>query len=95
VERPSRRFNRSRCHGSCKPCFRMRQAQAHERQKRQTYLQKRAVVLEPEERKAIAILQQMRALRKDQVARRREKQSERKVAHRKRWKRRRHKRRQG
>lgn len=47
-------------------------------QRKQTYLQKRAVVMEPEEKKAIAIMQQIRALRKDQVARRKEKQSERK-----------------
>jgi ribosome biogenesis protein BMS1 len=52
-------------------------------QSKQTYMQKRAVVLEPEEKKAIALLQQIRALRKDQVARRREKQQERKEAHRK------------
>ncbi|KAI0087738.1 DUF663-domain-containing protein [Irpex rosettiformis] len=52
-------------------------------QQRQTYMQKRAVVLEPEEKKAIALLQQVRALRKDQVARRREKQNERKEVHRK------------
>jgi len=38
----------------------------------QTYLQKRAVVLEPEEKKAVALLQQIRALRKDQVVRRKE-----------------------
>ena len=49
---------------------------------RQTYMQKRAVVLEPEEKKAIALLQQIRALRKDQVARRKEKQNERKEVHR-------------
>lgn len=47
-------------------------------------MQKRAVVLEPEERKAVALLQQIRALRKDQIVRRKEKQSERKEAHRKR-----------
>lgn len=51
-------------------------------QHRQTYLQKRAVVMEPEEKKAIALLQQIRALRKDQVAKRKEKQGERKAAHR-------------
>ncbi|KIL67991.1 hypothetical protein M378DRAFT_122310 [Amanita muscaria Koide BX008] len=45
-------------------------------QTKQTYLQKRAVVMEPEEKKAIALLQQMKALRKDQVARRKEKKSE-------------------
>ena len=52
-------------------------------QHRQTYMQKRAVVLEPEEKKAIALLQQIRALRKDQVAKRKVKQSERKDIHRK------------
>lgn len=52
-------------------------------QHRQTYIQKRAVVLEPEEKKAIALLQQIRALRKDQVVRRKEKQNERKEVHRK------------
>ncbi|KAF9523880.1 hypothetical protein CPB83DRAFT_910290 [Crepidotus variabilis] len=48
-------------------------------QKAQTYLQKRAVVMEPEEKKALALMQQMRALRKDQVARRKEKKSEKKA----------------
>jgi ribosome biogenesis protein BMS1 len=52
-------------------------------QHRQTYLQKRAVVLEPEERRAVALMQQIRALRKDQVARRREKQAGRKEVNRK------------
>lgn len=51
-------------------------------QHRQTYMQKRAVVMEPEEKKAIALLQQIRALRKDQVARRKEKQESRKATHR-------------
>lgn len=51
-------------------------------QKRTTYLQKRAVVMEPEEKKAVALLQQIRALRKDQVARRKDKQAERKAEHR-------------
>jgi len=35
-------------------------------------VQRRAVVLEPEEKKAIALLQQAKALRKDQVTRRRQ-----------------------
>ncbi|KAF6747958.1 GTP binding protein [Ephemerocybe angulata] len=47
-------------------------------QRAPTYLQKRAVVMEPEEKKAVALLQQIRALRKDQVARRREKKGEKK-----------------
>lgn len=48
------------------------------KQRSQTYLQKRAVVLEPEEREALALLQQMRALRKDKVAKRKEKKDEKK-----------------
>ncbi|KAJ3502899.1 hypothetical protein NLJ89_g8678 [Agrocybe chaxingu] len=47
-------------------------------QKHRTYLQKRAVIMEPEEKKAVALMQQMRALRKDQVARRKEKKNEKK-----------------
>jgi len=46
-------------------------------QKRKTYLQKRAVLLEPEEKRALAVMQQMRALRKGAIARRREKKQER------------------
>lgn len=48
-------------------------------QRSQTYLQKRAVVMEPEEKKAVALLQQMRALRKDQITRRKEKKAEKKT----------------
>ncbi|KAF9561058.1 DUF663-domain-containing protein [Agrocybe pediades] len=48
-------------------------------QKTETYMQKRAVVMEPEEKKALALMQQMRALRKDQVARRHEKKEEKKA----------------
>jgi len=48
-------------------------------QKAQTYLQKRAVVMEPEEKKALALMQQMRALRKDQIVRRKEKKLEKKA----------------
>ncbi|KAJ2914727.1 hypothetical protein MD484_g5682, partial [Candolleomyces efflorescens] len=47
-------------------------------QRTPTYLQKRAVVMEPEEKKAVALLQQIRALRKDQVVRRKEKKGEKK-----------------
>ncbi|KAG8935805.1 Glycoside hydrolase 2 (Mannanase, beta-galactosidase) [Tulasnella sp. 418] len=53
-------------------------------QRRQTYLQKRsAVVLEPEEKKAIQIMQEMRALTKDQAQKRKDKQAERRDAYRK------------
>jgi ribosome biogenesis protein BMS1 len=53
-------------------------------QRRSTYLQKRAVVLEPEERKRSALLQQMRALRKAQLDKRKEKKAEERVTRQKR-----------
>ncbi|PWN50183.1 DUF663-domain-containing protein [Violaceomyces palustris] len=46
-------------------------------QKKKTYLQKRAVVLEGDEKKAVALLQQMRAVQKEKVQKRRDKQVER------------------
>ena len=78
IERPPRRFNplvvpqklQAALPYASKP--RLMTAQG----KKKTYLQKRAVVMEPEEKKAIALLQQMKALRKDQVARRKEKKAE-------------------
>ncbi|KAF8969023.1 GTP binding protein [Flammula alnicola] len=80
VERAPRRFNpliipkklQSALPYGSKP--KLMQAQKHE-----TYLQKRAVVMEPEEKKALALMQQIRALRKDQVARRHEKKKEKKA----------------
>ncbi|KAG9052125.1 Glycoside hydrolase 2 (Mannanase, beta-galactosidase) [Serendipita sp. 407] len=51
--------------------------------KTKTYLQKRAVVLEPEEKRALTILQEMRALDKDKSIKRRDKQEERRAGHRK------------
>lgn len=52
-------------------------------QRKPTYMQSRAVVLEPEEKKAVALMQQIQALRKDKVARRKDKQEERRKEHRK------------
>ena len=49
-------------------------------QKRETYMQKRAVVLEPEEKKAMAIVGQMRALNKDKAAKRSNKKDERRAS---------------
>ena len=74
IERPGRRFN---------PLKVPRKLQASlpyaskpklmKPQKKATYLQKRAVLLEPEEKRALAVMQQMHALRKEAIARRREK----------------------
>ncbi|KAG8737832.1 Glycoside hydrolase 2 (Mannanase, beta-galactosidase) [Ceratobasidium sp. 414] len=87
VDRPSRRFN---------PLKIPRKLQAElpyaskikttRPRSHPTYMQKRAVVIEPEEKKATSVIQQIRAVRKDQVNRRREKQNERRAAHQKRLK---------
>jgi ribosome biogenesis protein BMS1 len=84
IERPARRFNTLRIPKQLQAALPYAsKPKLMKPQSKQTYMQKRAVVLEPEEKKAIALLQQIRALRKDQVARRREKQQERKETHRK------------
>jgi len=44
-------------------------------QKRQTLEQKRAVVLEPHERKAVSLVHQLNALRNEKAVKRREKQT--------------------
>ncbi|OJT13845.1 Ribosome biogenesis protein bms1 [Trametes pubescens] len=84
VERPARRFNPLRVPKKLQAALPYAsKPKVMKAAHRPTYLQKRAVVLEPEEKKAMALLQQVRALRKDQVARRREKQEERRSVHRK------------
>ena len=52
----------------------------HAPQKNLTYMQKRAVVLSEEERKAIGLLQQVQAIQKAKVAKRQEKKTESRVA---------------
>ena len=52
-------------------------------QSKKTYMQQRAVVMEPEEKRAVALLQQIKALRRDQIVRRKEKQNKRKEVYRK------------
>ncbi|KAI0775519.1 DUF663-domain-containing protein [Trametes elegans] len=84
VERPPRRFNPLRVPKKLQAALPYAsKPKVMKPQHRQTYMQKRAVVLEPEEKKALALMQQVRALRKDKVARRREKQEERRSVHRK------------
>ena len=75
IERPARKFNTLKISRKLQASLpyaskpKLMKPQSH-----RTYLQKRAVVLEPEEKKALAVMQQIRAIRKDQVSRRREKQ---------------------
>lgn len=79
VERPARNFNSLKISRKLQASLpyaskpKLMKTQSH-----RTYLQRRAVVLEPEERKALAMMQQIRAIRKDQVSRRRGKQDARK-----------------
>ena len=84
VERPARRFNPLKVPKKLQAALPYAsKPKLMKAQHRVTYMQKRAVVMEPEEKKAMALLQQVRALRKDQVARRREKQEERRAVRRK------------
>ena len=84
VERPARRFNPLKVPKKLQAALPYAsKPKLMKAQHRATYMQKRAVVMEPEEKKAMALLQQVRALRKDQVSRRREKQEERKAVYRK------------
>lgn len=48
-----------------------------------TYMQSRAVVMDDEEKKAMALLQQVQALRKEKVAKRADKKEEKRKEHRK------------
>ncbi|WWC86323.1 uncharacterized protein L201_001196 [Kwoniella dendrophila CBS 6074] len=52
-------------------------------QKKQTYLQSRAVILSEEDKKAVSLLQQIQSLKKDKISRRKEKQEERRKEYRK------------
>ena len=84
IERPARRFNTLKVSKKLQAALPYAsKPKLMKPQGKRTYMQKRAVVLEPEEKKAIALLQQVRALRKDQILRRREKQKERKEVRRK------------
>ncbi|RPD54653.1 DUF663-domain-containing protein [Lentinus tigrinus ALCF2SS1-7] len=84
VERPSRRFNPLKVPKKLQATLPYAsKPKLMKPQHRATYMQKRAVIMEPEEKKAMALLQQVRALRKDQVVRRREKKEEKRAEHRK------------
>ncbi|KAG6336272.1 hypothetical protein ID866_2826 [Astraeus odoratus] len=84
IERTPRRFNALKVSKKLQAALPYAsKPRAMKSQSRKTYMARRAVIMEPEEKKAIALLQQIRALRKEQVARRKERQSERKAVHRK------------
>lgn len=83
VERAPRRFNPLRVSKNLQAALPYAsKPKLMNAQRKETYLQKRAVILEPEEKRALALLQQARALRKDQVSRRRDKKEEHRSKHR-------------
>jgi ribosome biogenesis protein BMS1 len=85
IERPARKFNPLHIPQKLQAALPYASKPKLMTKKRsQTYLQRRAVVMEPEEREAVALLQQMRALRKDKVAKRKEKKDEKNQERRKR-----------
>jgi ribosome biogenesis protein BMS1 len=77
IERPARRFNLLKVPRKLQAALPYAsKPKLMKPQKKATYLQKRAVLLEPEEKRALAVMQQMRAIRKEAVVRRREKKQE-------------------
>ncbi|KAI0304537.1 GTP binding protein [Multifurca ochricompacta] len=77
IERPGRRFNALKVPRKLQAALPYAsKPKLMKPQKKATYLQKRAVLLEPEEKKALVVMQQMHALRKDAIMRRREKKQE-------------------
>lgn len=84
VERTTRRFNPLKVPRKLEASLPFAsKTKSVQKQRNPTYLQSRAVVMEPEEKKAVALLQQIQALRKDKAARRKDKQEERKSEYRK------------
>ncbi|KAI9635244.1 uncharacterized protein MKK02DRAFT_25911 [Dioszegia hungarica] len=84
VERTTRRFNTLKVPRKLEASLPFAsKTKSVAKQTKPTYLQSRAVIMDDNEKKAVALLQQMQSLRKDKVARRKEKQEERKEGHRK------------
>lgn len=77
IERPTRHFNALRVPRAVAAALPFKsQIVRAKPQKRPTYMQKRAVVLGGEEKKARALLQKLTTVRKDAVAKRRAKKDE-------------------
>ena len=84
IERPTRHFNPIRIPRQLAADLPFRSQMVVTRpQRKQTYMQKRAVVLGGEERKARDLMQKLMTLRNEKVAKRRAAQEERRKAHRK------------
>jgi ribosome biogenesis protein BMS1 len=77
IERPQRKFNPLKISKKLQAFLPYNsKPKSTKQQRRETYRHRRAVMLEPEQKRPMAVLQQMRALRKERVMRRREKKAD-------------------
>lgn len=84
IERTTRRFNTLKVPRKLEASLPFAsKTKKFSKQTKPTYMQSRAVVMDSDEKKAVALLQQVQALRKDKVARRNEKKEEKRKEHRK------------
>ncbi|WVQ82551.1 hypothetical protein IAT38_004680 [Cryptococcus sp. DSM 104549] len=84
IQRTTRRFNPLKVPRKLEASlpFASKTAQVS-KQRKPTYLQSRAVVMDEDEKKAVSLLQQIQTLKKDKAARRKDKQEERKKEYKK------------
>jgi len=84
IERTTRRFNTLKVPRKLQASLPFAsKTKQFSKQTKPTYMQSRAVVMDDEEKKAMALLQQVQALRKEKVAKRAEKKEEKRKEHRK------------
>jgi len=80
IERPTRRFNTLKVPRKLQAALPYAsKPKIIKPQRTATYMQKRAVIMDPEEKKALGLLQQIQAIEKNKVAKRKDKQQERRV----------------
>lgn len=79
IERPERRFNKLTIPKKLEEALPYANKPKDQTKKRKGYLAKRAVMLEPEERKKVAFIQALNTIRKEKVAIRKQKNEERKL----------------
>ena len=80
IERPTRKFNTLKVPRKLQAALPYAsKPKILKPQREQTYMQKRAVIMEPEAKQALGLLQQIQAIEKNKVAKRKDKQQERRV----------------
>lgn len=77
IDRPERKFNTLKVPRKLQAALPYAsKPKLQKPQKKETYMQKRAVVLDPEEKRALGLMQQIQAIQKVKVAKRQEKKAE-------------------